>query len=399
MGYKIVFSEMKSKVGLLDVADSLGYSLNRKAGVGKYLELNLGPVSNPIDTIIVRNSTSKDRQTFFRRNGTKGDVITLIRENLNSFNVPGENEWIRTANVLASFANMPYIDNRIEQQSDMQNNLPQKFDPERYHTLNVIPENPHWILKKRGFTNDTVNEFKDKIVLIRDTKMTNFDGYNIGFPYVNPFSDKLSGYEIRGGAGFKSKASGTDSTNAFWTAEFIRKPNFNISHVYLFESGFDAMAFYQVNKERLKNVNCSLVSFGGAFSQSQVEMLQWKYRDQNAIYFDCFDNDLAGNVYSANLARCMDGIPVKIDYKGTGDAKQIIMSIGDKVVTTSTNNFNFEAEAKKAGVKYKIQHWKPPGDCKDWNDCLHNPAYMIQNTVSKYERDRNLANNRKQLSL
>lgn len=397
MGYKIVFSEMKKKVGITDVASSLGYILNKKAGVGKYVELNLGPVSNPVDTLIVRNTRTRETETFFRRNGTKGDVISLIRENLNFFNVPGDNEWIRTANVLASFANMPYIENNIDQHIKMDHAELRQFDPDRYHTLNVIPENPHWILKKRGFNQETIEDFKDNIILVRDIRMKNFDGYNIGFPYHNAETDRLSGYEIRGGAGFKSKASGTDSTNSFWRAEFIKNKDYKISHVFLFESGFDAMAFYQINKARIQNVNFALVSFGGAFSETPIEMLKKKYG--NAILFDCFDNDLAGNVYSANLVRFASKVPVKIDYKGTGDQREVILSLGNKIISTPAETFNFQKEAEKAGVKYSVQHWKPPEDCKDWNDCLNNPKHMAIRTTTKYERDRNLANNRKSLTM
>ena len=395
MGHKIVFSDMKCKVGVTDIADSLGYRVNPKAGVRNYLELNLGPVGNPVDTIIVRKTDKKERQSFFRRNGTKGDVITLIRENLDSFNVPGDNEWVRTANVLASFANMPYIDNKIDQYSkDMNSGSPQCFDPTRYQTLDIIPDNPHWILRKRGFSQDTVNDFKDKITLVRDIKMKNYDGYNIGFPYFNPFTGQHTGYEIRGGAGFKSKAAGTDSTNSFWCAEFIKNPNLNVSHIFLFESGFDAMAFYQINKATIQNTNFALISFGGAFSQSQIDWVKWKYRDNDTIYFDCFDNDLAGNVYSANLVKFVDGIPVKFDYKGNDTEREVILSISDKTITIPANSFSFEKTVEKAGVKYSVQHWKPPKEVKDWNDCLTNPEYRQSLVQSKYQREKNLAERR-----
>lgn len=41
------------------------------------------------DTIIVSNRRDKASQTFFRRDGSKGDVVSFIRENLSSFNVIG----------------------------------------------------------------------------------------------------------------------------------------------------------------------------------------------------------------------------------------------------------------------------------------------------------------------
>lgn len=393
MGHKIVFSEMKRKVGITDVAPLLGYSINRKAGVRKYLEYNLGPAENPSDTIIVRHDCPKEQQTFFRRDDTKGDVITLIRENLDSFNVPGTDEWTRTANVLASFANTPFIDSMSEKISPGEApRTPCIFDPERYQTLKIIPENPHWILSKRGFTPDTINDFKDTVTLVRDVRMKNFDGYNIGFPYFNPLDGHLSGYEIRGGAGFKSKAAGTDSSNSFWCAEFVRPSGSGVSHVFLFESGFDAMAFYQINRTKILNTDFALISFGGAFSQSQLNWVQWKYRDNAAVFYDCFDNDLPGNVYSANLVRFVNGIPVKIDYRGNGDCREVLLTIAGKTLAVPADRFSFEKAAGKLGVKYSVRHWKPPSGVKDWNDCLLTPAGFC--VASKYDRDRLLRQRR-----
>ena len=36
--YKVNFKELKSRVGVTDVAYALGYRLDRKAGVGRYIE-------------------------------------------------------------------------------------------------------------------------------------------------------------------------------------------------------------------------------------------------------------------------------------------------------------------------------------------------------------------------
>ena len=44
--YKVNFREMKSRVGIDDIAYALGYRLDRKAGVGRYIELVLGEGGN-----------------------------------------------------------------------------------------------------------------------------------------------------------------------------------------------------------------------------------------------------------------------------------------------------------------------------------------------------------------
>ena len=40
--YKVNFQDLKAKVGIDDVAYALGYRLDRRAGVGRYMELVLG---------------------------------------------------------------------------------------------------------------------------------------------------------------------------------------------------------------------------------------------------------------------------------------------------------------------------------------------------------------------
>ncbi len=70
--YKVDFQELKSKVGIDDVAYELGYRLDRKAGVGRYIEMALGDGKEKRDAIIICNPHDKAAQRFFRRDGSKG---------------------------------------------------------------------------------------------------------------------------------------------------------------------------------------------------------------------------------------------------------------------------------------------------------------------------------------
>ena len=135
--YKVKFKELKSRVGIDDVAYSLGYRLDRKAGVGRYIELVLGEGRDKRDTIIVSNRRDKASQTFFRRDGSKGDVVSFIRENLSSFNVIGLTEWQKIAKVMAQFANMPEPDYDRDRDYVRLASAPQVFDPSRYRVKNL----------------------------------------------------------------------------------------------------------------------------------------------------------------------------------------------------------------------------------------------------------------------
>jgi len=138
--YKVNFKDLKSRVGIDDIAYALGYRLDRKAGVGKYIELVLGDGTNRRDTIIVSNPRDKAAQTFFRRDGSKGDVVTLIRENLDSFFVTGKDEWQKIAKVMARFANMPEPEYKEDREYVKSASVSHTFDSSRYEVKQVDPD-------------------------------------------------------------------------------------------------------------------------------------------------------------------------------------------------------------------------------------------------------------------
>ncbi len=69
--YRIDFKALKARVGIDDVAYSLGYRLDRKAGSDVILSLYWERARIKRDTIIVSNRRDKASQTFFRRDGSK----------------------------------------------------------------------------------------------------------------------------------------------------------------------------------------------------------------------------------------------------------------------------------------------------------------------------------------
>ena len=130
--YKVNFQDLKAKVGIDDVAYALGYRLDRKAGVGRYMELVLGDGKEKRDALVICHPQDKASQRFFRRDGSKGDVVTLIRENLNAFNVSGKDEWQKIAKVLSRFANMPEPEYREDREYVQSVRYHATFDSSRY---------------------------------------------------------------------------------------------------------------------------------------------------------------------------------------------------------------------------------------------------------------------------
>lgn len=386
--YKVNFKDLKSRVGIDDVAYSLGYRLDRKAGVGRYIELVLGDGANRRDTIIVSNPRNKAAQTFFRRDGSKGDVVTLIRENLDSFFVTGKDEWQKIAKVMARFANMPEPEYKEDREYVKSASVSHTFDSSRYEVKQVDPDRIPRLFFQRGIADETVKAMAPFISLIRDKRNENFDGYNIGFPYTEEVDSKVQGYEIRGMGGYKSKAAGTNSSSAAWVAYLSGGNNGLVRNVFFFESAFDAMFFYQMNRARLGS-NIALVSLGGTFSDRQVNGVMERFL--NARAFDCFDNDLAGRIYGLRMMALLENIPLKITKTDMG----LKVEAKGKSIEVDTDRSLIPQVSSALSLRYRMGQWLPPKAFKDWNDCLLNKPMKPEITPNKSDRDINLAEQRK----
>ena len=386
--YKVNFKELKSRVGVDDVAFSLGYRVDRKAGVGKYIELVLGDSQNRQDTLIVSNRRDKTSQTFFRRDGSKGDVVTLIRENLDRFVVSGENEWQKVAKVMARFANKPEPEYKEDREYIRSASHSTVFDPKRYEFKPIDPDNIPRLFSQRGISDETVRTLSPFITLIRDTKNENFDGYNIGFPYTESSESGIRGYEIRGAGGYKSKAAGTNSSSAAWVADLSGGNSYQVKSVFFFESAFDAIAFYQSNKAQLTN-DIALVSIGGTFSDKQITGTMERFPHARA--FDCFDNDVAGRIYGLRMMALIEDFPIKITKTDIGlrvDAKGKSFEIDpDRSIASQVS--------ENISIRRKMGNWTAPKAFKDWNDCLLNKPMEPIISATKSDRDSNLAEQRK----
>ena len=393
----VSFQEMKPRVGIDDVAFSLGYKLNRQAGVGRYIELILPDGrGEKLDTIVISHPQEKDRQRYFHRNtGKRGDVVDFIGENLNRFNKYGRNQWEVIGKVMADFANMPIIDNHDRGYAGELGSLNPVFNPKRY-TAQSLQGNMDYamgIFDDRGLSQETVQLFERHIAIVTDQK--NKNGLPmIGFPYREPgFSSDLAGYELRGDRGFKGKAAGTNSTTAVWTAGIhsaLNNPQM-VRHVYFCESAFDAMSFYQANRAKIDLPHSAFVSVGGALSNGQVSGLMSHYCMAKAV--DCFDNDLPGRIYGMRMAALLDGKRLSVIQMGDNlrlgmEGKSFDMLVGKASV---------EELGKHVKLSDRIEVMKPPVNYKDWNDVVRGMPLEALQLKTKFQRDENLARIRTEL--
>ena len=401
--YKVNFREMKSRVGIDDIAYALGYRLDRKAGVGRYIELVLGEGGNRRDTLIVSHPNDKAAQTFFRRDGSKGDVVTLIRENLSSFTVSGKDEWQKIAKVMARFANMPEPEYREYVKSAGKSSG--MFDASRYEVKPIDTGKIPGLFFRRGLSKATVTALLPFISLIRDRNNGKFEGYNIGFPYTDGKGNEVRGYEIRGHGGYKSKAAGagqvvadlqgvykakpagTDSSSSAWVAVPSGISPDNVRSVFFCESAFDAMAFYQMNRIQIGE-SAALVSLGGTFSDRQITGVMERF--PNARAFDCFDNDLAGRIYGLRMMALQEDIQMKISRTDGG----IRIEVKGKVFDPDMERPLLAQVARQLNIRYRMGQWLPPKAFKDWNDCLLNRPMEPVISPHKEEREQNLSEQR-----
>ena len=390
--HQVDFKVLKAKVGIDDIAYSLGYQIDRKAGLGRYIELVLPDgAGGRRDTIIVSHIHDKAQQTFFRRNGQRGDVISFIQENANSFGISGRNNWDIISKVMAKFADQPIDEKAYRTYAEISgNNKP--FDPKLYHTEPILQniDAAQYIFRQRSIKRETIQTFAPWIQRVKDTRF-NSDYFNVGFPYVQPGSDKVEGYEIRGYGSFKRKATGTNSTTAAWIVDFSQNHNpQDIKNVYFAESAYDIMAFYQANKARLQAElgQSVFVSIGGTFSNQQVGGIMNYYANARAV--DCFDNDVPGRIYGMRMVSVVEKVPLNIVQ--TDDAIRVSHNGQEHKLDPQKANLNNLRSLIRFQREYGVE--KAPTVFKDWNDVVMNKPSSVILTKSKYERDDNLREKR-----
>ena len=387
------YTTFKTQVGIDEIASYLGYKLDRRAGVGRYIEMCLRDgAGRKTDSIIISHPSDKSSQTYFHRNGSSGgDVISLVRENIDSFGVVGNTEQDKLNAVIDKFKGTSYAFNR---EYDHTGNVsPKVFDASRYV---IEPAADHFdavmsYFRQRSISEETVRVFLPYLLRVTDTK-AEYKFRNLAFPYRQPGSDTIEGFELRGFKGFKMKAEGTNSSTAAWIADFSDGHPDSVRHVFFAESGYDAMAFFQVNRSRIDLPSSVFVSTGGSFSNMQIRKVSDYY--VHARYWDCFDNDKAGILYGIRMEALMNRIMLNIV---TTDEGAIIEHRGIKTVRLADEDLSLNRVANEFHLSRHVSVWKAPKDYKDWNDVTMNKPLSPVARKTKFQRDDHLREKRKNI--
>lgn len=369
------YKELKQRVSIIDVATYLGYQLDKSKGV-KYPSYVLSAGKDEVDRIYITNPTNNSTQGFWRRSSTKGgDVISFVREQIERFNVSGYNDIDRVNTVLHNFANSVYTP-PLQTSQYKELFRPKTFEKDRWEIIDNSYIRDR-ILESRGIDRNSSTMFSEHIDLIKD-KTSNNNFVNIGFPYRVPGQKECVGYEIRGVGGFKSKASGTDSTNAMWIADFTRSSQ-EVRNIYIAESAFDAISYYQLNRNQLDLYASVFVSFGGSFSDHQFRNLIEHYSSAKPILL--FDNDIYGRMYDIRAFVIMQGKELGAKFDKEND--KVDFSIENKQFSIPYNDVSLSSFQSASGLRAnndELSVIKAKGEAKDWNEVLQLEA----NTESKY---------------
>lgn len=387
----ITYDEYKQRISIIQVAVHLGYKHDRSKGLAQPSFVLTDGTNNVLDRIYIKNANNSGIQGYWRRNllvstsKTSGDLISFIKEHINSFPAASgaRNEIDAVNKVLKFFAGVD-PDQDVKEYIATISESAKVFNIDDY----IREDNPAFInsiLERRGISNETADLFMPFIEVVQQ-KNSAYNYKNIGFPYRVPGDDAIRGYEIRGVSGFKGAAVGTER-NAGWIADFT--PGDNTARFIIFaESAFDLMAFYQENrhKDKFHIKETVFFSTGGAFSNEQISKMLYYY--DNAIPIFCFDNDPNGRMFDARA--------VALKYN-----KQIRASVDGDVIRFTVEGKSFELGldfsiadfVKKSGVNRlpkDLYFMKAPNGCKDWNDVLLLEKKLGDVQTSRYDCNVNM---------
>lgn len=361
------FQEYKRKISISEVAESLGYKLNAKAG-RKYLEYKLYSGNTKVDEILIYNNGGI--QTYFSRFGIgdKGDLINFIMNRLSSFTCSG-NGYDAVREVLSRYAGDSCIETR---QKVVLPNVETKFNIDDYDISVNEKVLYEYLNDIRKISIDTIKAFiKIGAVKTVCNRTNPYKILNVAFPFCSLskpgdiLNFELRNYNSRHGRTFKGFCPGGSKANAVWVASFVSDWS-KVKRVYIGESALDMMALYQVLYEEERE-DAAFISIGGNLVYSQIKDLRSAF--PNAEVYLCFDDDTQGNIYDVMAAYFL----VKsLEPKIYRNANDVIISLYNDVVVLKSSIDKFVSLNYLLGVDL-LPNWlhikKAPG-AKDFNDVL-----------------------------
>lgn len=361
-GNGLTYDDFLNRLGIQDVLLDAGYHLNKRDGLRypSYVRTDSDGRRVRGDKFIV---TQNGKCCFQPPQQKVYNVISFIKEHPELF---AENKSGVSADRLVNLVcnrllNQPIEDISARITEPRKDSKPfslndydiHKFNPQDRETQKKF----YPYFKYRGIDLYTQYAFHRYFCLATKHHPDGLSFANLSFPLVLPKEpDKTVGFEERGrpkmdgSGGYKGKAEGSNSSEGLWIASPGGTGLKEAKSVYVFESAYDAMAFYQLRMGQDKGQDAGrqrdfkpavYVSTGGNPGVGQMQGLI--NAAPQATFHLGFDNDMAGKQFAANfedIARKTG--PVSPD-RTPADMRPFIESF-DRPLRTTKDLFGIEDE-------------------------------------------------------
>lgn len=371
------YEDFKKLVNIQDLLVDAGYTLNRRDGLRYPSYVKIGSDGRRVrgDKFIVTGNGL----CCFRPQAWKNyNIISFIKEHPHFFSeyTPGMNTDRLVNLVCNRLLNQP-IDRRPSIVTERERSE-KVFNLQGYRQIDFYKDDRERLkafypyFKSRGITLDTQRMFSNNFFIAMREASNGKTYTNLAFPLRKPNDPAtIVGLEERGRANaegkmYKGMAAGSNATEGMWIACPAGEALDKVKDVYWFESAYDAMAFYQITKNELKNdknqdseKELSLldksvfVSTGGNPSIHQFKGMIAETSE--ATHHLCFDRDRAGRMFAINFALTKAG--KVFNTYGTPKGKLIVTDTTDKYQRYELNlePFEFDRLTKILGVDTQTQ--------------------------------------------
>ena len=304
----LTYDDFLQRLNIQDVLIDAGYHLNRRDGLRYPAYVRLDNEGRRIrgDKFIV---TQQGKCCFHAQQQKVYNIISFIKEHPHFFaEYHAGMSPDRLVNLVCNrLLHIPVTEREtriVQPKRDVKPFQMTDYDIHRFNPQDRETQKKFYpFFKHRGSDLYTQYAFHRDFFLATRHRADGLQFTNLAFPLSLPGnSEQIVGLEERGrprmdGSGsYKGKAEGSNSSEGLWIAN-LREPLDKVGGIAWFESAYDAMAFYQVNREMIKsNPDLSrksiYVSTGGTPTDGQIRGMLTE--TPAASHFLCFDNDAAG---------------------------------------------------------------------------------------------------------
>ena len=304
----LTYDDFLQRLNIQDVLIDAGYHLNRRDGLRYPAYVRLDNEGRRIrgDKFIV---TQQGKCCFHAQQQKVYNIISFIKEHPHFFaEYHAGMSPDRLVNLVCNrLLHIPITEREtriVQPKRDVKPFQMTDYDIHRFNPQDRETQKKFYpFFKHRGIDLYTQYAFHRDFFLATRHRADGLQFTNLAFPLSLPgSSEQIVGLEERGrprmdGSGsYKGKAEGSNSSEGLWIAN-MREPLDKVGGIAWFESAYDAMAFYQVNREMIRsNPDLSrksvYVSTGGTPTDGQIRGMLTE--TPAASHFLCFDNDAAG---------------------------------------------------------------------------------------------------------